>query len=166
MKITVRHPGDVCIGNDIFRCALGRRGIGDKSGEGDGVTPIGTFALRCVYYRPDRLSPPKTALPQFALKTTDGWCDEPDHPDYNKLISTPFPDSHEALWREDALYNLIIPLGYNDDPVIPGKGSAIFMHVAQPGFTPTEGCIALQTSDLLTVLGQSQPGTMIDIIRP
>lgn len=166
IKIIVRHPGEVQIGALDFPCALGRGGIGDKKGEGDGITPIGTFPLRCVYYRPDRLPHPQTGLPVFKLSETDGWCDEPDHPKYNQLVKTPFAASHENLWRDDNVYDLIIPLGYNDNPILAGQGSAIFMHIAQPDFTPTEGCVAMNKADLLEILRQSDKKTEIEVVRP
>lgn len=134
------------------RCALGRSGIGDKVSEGDGYTPVGRFSLRRVMARGDRGLAVNTALPISHLSKTDGWCDDPASTDYNKPITLPHPARHEDLWRADHVYDVIIEIGYNDDPVVPDKGSAIFLHVAKPDYTPTDGCIALALDDLLNLL--------------
>jgi len=144
------------------RCAIGRGGIGAKGGEGDGITPIGTFPVRRVLYRPDRVSL-RTKLPASAIAENDGWCDAPDDPNYNMPVKLPYAASHEHMWREDRLYDVVVVLGYNDDPVIAGKGSAIFLHVAQPDYGPTEGCVALALPDLLAVLEKLSPGDSIRI---
>jgi L,D-peptidoglycan transpeptidase YkuD (ErfK/YbiS/YcfS/YnhG family) len=134
------------------RCALGRGGIAEKGREGDGITPAGRYALRSVMVRTDRIAMPQTTLPISKICQDDGWCDDPSSPDYNRRISTPHPASHENLWRDDELYNVIVEVGFNDDPVKTGRGSAIFMHIAKPGFPPTEGCVALDLEDLLALL--------------
>ncbi len=148
------------------RCVLGKGGVvtaGQKR-EGDGASPAGKWPVRRVYFRPDRVKAPKTLLPIVPLYPHDGWCDDPAHPLYNRPVSLPFAASHEKLWRDDQAYDLIVELGYNDDPVVPGRGSAIFMHVAKPGFTPTEGCVAMEKEDLLAVLELLQPGSTIEIV--
>lgn len=139
-------------------CVIGRAGVaavGEKR-EGDFKTPSGSFALRCCYYRPDRItSPPVTALPLIALTPEDGWCDDPAHKLYNRQVKLPFSGRHEKLWREDNVYDLVIPLGYNDGvaaPVIAGAGSAIFLHLMRGDGVGTEGCIALHCEDLLKIL--------------
>lgn len=146
-----------------MRCALGRAGISAMKREGDGATPSGSFALRFVLYRPDREAPPMTALPRRAIVRDDGWCDAPADPSYNRLIRLPYPTSAEALWRDDGLYDLVVPLGYNDIEVVPGKGSAIFLHLAAPDFAPTAGCVALSRADLLTVLGEADASSRVVI---
>jgi L,D-peptidoglycan transpeptidase YkuD (ErfK/YbiS/YcfS/YnhG family) len=138
-----------------LRCALGRAGIATDKREGDGATPTGAFAMRCVLYRPDRESPPPTTLPLTPLDPADGWCDAPDDAAYNRPVRLPYRSSAEALWRADAVYDLIVVLGHNDAPAVPGRGSAIFLHLAQPDYRPTEGCIALARADLLTVLAEA-----------
>lgn len=140
------------------RCALGRGGIRSGKREGDGGTPIGCFALRRVLYRPDRLATPATALPAVAIAPDDGWCDEATDPAYNRPVKRPYPASHETLWREDGVYDIIVVLGHNDDPVVPGLGSAVFLHIARPDYEPTAGCVALALPDLLTLLGDCAPG--------
>ena len=139
---------------DGLRCraALGRGGLTADKREGDGATPLGRLALRRVLFRADRLPRPRTTLPAMPLAPQDGWCDDPDDRAYNQPVTLPFTSSHEALWRGDAVYDLIGVLGWNDQPVLRGRGSAIFLHVARPDYAPTEGCIALARTDLLVAL--------------
>lgn len=152
--IIVRSDGLLTFGGLRFRCALGKGGAkpeADKR-EGDGATPLGRYALRQVWYRPDRLAPPQTRLPLRALMPQDGWCDDPADPAYNRHVPLPYAASHERLWRDDPLYDVIVVLGHNDDPPVPGLGSAIFLHVARPDYGGTEGCVALALPDLLALL--------------
>ena len=135
-----------------FRCALGKGGVKTHKREGDGATPVGRFALRRLFYRPDRIARPFCALKTAPLPPDAGWCDDPAHPDYNRLVTLPHPASCETMWRRDAVYDLVIPLGYNDEPPVAGLGSAIFLHLARPDYTPTEGCVALARADFLALL--------------
>jgi L,D-peptidoglycan transpeptidase YkuD (ErfK/YbiS/YcfS/YnhG family) len=150
-----------------YPCALGRAGLVLPKYEGDGGTPAGLFPVREVRYRPDRLNPPKTGLPLFKSVATDGWCDDPADPAYNRLVSLPHMSDAEPMWRDDGLYDVLAVVGYNDAPVAPGAGSAIFLHVAQPnpagGLAPTAGCVALARDALLTVLAGCGPATMISL---
>jgi L,D-peptidoglycan transpeptidase YkuD (ErfK/YbiS/YcfS/YnhG family) len=145
------------------RCAVGRGEIALKLREGDGITPLGFWPVRRVLYRADRIAKPKTELPVAAIAKEDGWCDAPDDSAYNTQIQLPCRASAENLWRDDALYDLVIVLGFNDDPVVAGKGSAIFVHVARPGFAPTEGCVALALPDLLEMLAQMKRGDAVRV---
>ncbi len=138
-------------GQDV-RCVLGRNGIVAAKDEGDGGTPTGVLPLRRVFYRADRLDPPRTPLPLVRLQPNDGWCDDPANFAYNTHVKLPYPASCEELWRDDHLYDVIVVLGYNDDPPVAGRGSAIFLHVAHSNFRPTEGCVALVLEDLLNLL--------------
>lgn len=144
-----------------MRCAVGKRGAlpAEQKREGDGATPIGRWPLRQLYYRADRLPPPETVLASQPLRPQDGWCDAPTDANYNRFVQHPYPASAERLWREDHVYDLIVPLGYNDDPVKLGQGSAIFLHVARPDYAPTEGCVALARQDLLFLLRTLRPNT-------
>ena len=146
-----------------MRCALGRSGVRADKREGDGATPAGTFPLRELWYRPDRVARPPTALDCHALDPDRGWCDDPRDVGYNRLVWAPYPARHERLWREDGLYDLIVPLGYNDAPAVPGLGSAIFLHAAAPDYAPTEGCVAVAREDLLTILYGCGPETSIRV---
>lgn len=135
-----------------FRCALGKGGVRTDKREGDGATPNARMALRLVFYRPDRVARPATRLPTEALAPEDGWCDDPASPDYNRRIALPCAARHEKLWRDDAVYDVVVELGWNDAPVEKDRGSAIFLHVARPDYAPTEGCVALAQDDLLELL--------------
>ena len=141
------------LGKDIYRCSIGRGGVKKHKKEGDGATPVGEFSLEKVFYRADRVGLPLTGLPVEPITEQMGWCDDPKSSFYNKLISLPFEPSHEKLWRDDSVYNLIIIVGYNINPTYSGQGSAIFIHLAREGYTPTEGCIALNKEDLEKILG-------------
>lgn len=163
MDIRVTKDGSLSWKETTLSCALGKGGLTDNKIEGDGKTPIGSHILRRVFYRPDRLQPPQTGLPILALDKSDGWCDDPSHPDYNTHVRLPHPARFEEMWREDGLYDLVVEIGYNDNPVKPNKGSAIFMHVAKPGYKPTEGCVALALPDLLGLLKDCQPGDQLCI---
>lgn len=158
--------GRVQFGDLTFPCALGRAGVTLDKREGDHKTPIGCFAMRKVYHRPDRIDPPRTVLPVTPITPHDGWCDDPAHARYNRHVALPFDAGHERMWRDDGIYDLIVVLGHNDDPPVPGRGSAIFLHVARPDLSGTEGCVALARDDLLTVLKVITPGSRIDIRSP
>jgi L,D-peptidoglycan transpeptidase YkuD (ErfK/YbiS/YcfS/YnhG family) len=149
-------------GNRV-RAALGKGGFSYAKREGDGATPVGTFALRCLYYRPDRLAIPRTGLPVAAIHPSDGWSDDPRDLFYNQSVPLPHAYSHERLWREDGVYDVIVPLGYNDDPPVPGMGSAIFLHCARADYDPTEGCVAIAQPDLLRLVVECGPDTVIEI---
>jgi L,D-peptidoglycan transpeptidase YkuD (ErfK/YbiS/YcfS/YnhG family) len=138
-----------------MRATLGKGGISREKHEGDHATPVGLFLLREVLYRPDRLRAPRTSLPLRPLSPADGWCDAPEDPRYNRRVTLPYAASAEELWRGDRVYDVIVPLGYNDDPVVPGRGSAIFLHVARPDYGGTEGCVALALDDLIAVLAEA-----------
>jgi len=143
------------------RAAIGPGGIAIKGGEGDGITPRGRFPVREIFYRADRIPKPVTSLPLRAMEKDDGWCDAPDDPAYNRPVKLPYPASAERMWREDHLYDLVAVLGYNDDPVVPGKGSAIFLHVARPDYSATHGCVALPLDDALAAVAQLRPGDQV-----
>ena len=146
-------------------CTLGRSGViaaKDKR-EGDGASPLGVWPVRRVLYRPDREPCPETALGVTALAPADGWCDAPGDPNYNRAVTLPYPASAEALWRLDPVYDLIVILGHNDDPVVDGQGSAIFLHLMRDDGGPTEGCIALSRADLLMFLAKAGATTWLQI---
>lgn len=151
-EASIGADGVLQVADKRYRAALGRGGLTADKREGDGATPMGNLELRRVLYRADRLRRPQSSLPTVPLAPHDGWCDDPADADYNRLIRLPHSARHEALWRNDAIYDVIAVLGWNDAPVERGRGSAIFMHVARPDLSPTEGCIALALPDLLAVL--------------
>ncbi len=116
------------------------------------ATPTGLLPLLRVLYRADRVKPPRCAVPLEPIAPDDGWCDDSAHAAYNQQVSLPHPARHESLWRADAIYDIAGILGWNVSPIIPGAGSAIFLHVATPDLSPTAGCIALALPDLRAAL--------------
>lgn len=150
-------------GDGARRAAIGKGGIGIKRGEGDGVTPIGTYPLRRLLYRSDRVPQVKTGLEFATIAPDDGWCDAPDDPNYNMPVKLPYGASAEQLWRKDHIYDLVTVIGFNDDPVVAGRGSAIFLHVARPNYSLTAGCVALAREDLLAALALLTSGDTITI---
>ena len=161
MDIQVQPPGVLSWRRRQVRCAIGFGGIGEGKREGDGVTPVGCFPLRRVMYRPDRRPPPGSALPRRPISPADGWCDDPTDANYNRLVRLPCVARHEVLWRDDGLYDILVELGYNDDPVTAGRGSAIFLHVAGAGYPATRGCVAISLADLLSLLGECDAKTRL-----
>jgi L,D-peptidoglycan transpeptidase YkuD (ErfK/YbiS/YcfS/YnhG family) len=165
MDLLVSGDGTARFADRLVRCALGRGGLSEAKREGDGATPIGAWPLRRLLYRPDRIERPVTGLPATPIGPADGWCDAPADRNYNLPVILPYPASAETLWREDTVYDLIVPLGYNDAPVAPGLGSAIFLHLARDGYLPTEGCVALARPDLLAYLALATPKSRIIVRR-
>jgi L,D-peptidoglycan transpeptidase YkuD (ErfK/YbiS/YcfS/YnhG family) len=144
-------------------CAIGPAGLGIKDREGDGVTPQGAFPVREIFFRADRVKNLRSSLPARTIARDDGWCDAPDDPNYNRPVKLPYAASAEQMWREDHLYDIVAVIGFNDDPIRPGKGSAIFLHIAKPDYAPTAGCVALAKDDLVAALEQLRPGDRIRI---
>ncbi len=163
MDILVTSSTKIIFLEKSYSCCVGFGGIGIKNGEGDGITPVGRYPLRSLRYRPDLLSKPQTYLPTLPIIPQDGWCDDSNHVKYNRPIRLPFHASHEILWRSDSLYNLIVDFGYNDDPPVPGLGSALFIHVKSPISSPTAGCVALTQNDFLEILKHCSVDTFIHI---
>lgn len=150
----------------VTRCALGKNGLvpAELKREGDNKSPIGEWPMKWVYYRPDREPAPTTSLPVIPLDKHMGWCDDPSAgAAYNTPVRLPFKSGHEKLWRHDHVYDLIVVLGHNDNPVAPGLGSAIFMHLKRNDYEPTQGCVALSRTDLLDVLAAARPGDAVRI---
>ena len=135
-----------------LRAICGAAGVTAHKQEGDSATPAGLLPLRRVLYRADRLAPPLCAVAIEPIGADDGWCDDAQDPRYNRMVRLPYAGRHEELWRRDALYDVIGVLGWNTGPVVPGRGSAIFLHVATPDYAPTAGCIALALPDVLACL--------------
>jgi L,D-peptidoglycan transpeptidase YkuD (ErfK/YbiS/YcfS/YnhG family) len=163
--ITISSNGVSWQNEPLIRCALGLNGLcaEDEKREGDGKTPLGVYTLRRVLYRADRLEAPQTVLPLRALQKDDGWCDAPADPAYNRPVMLPYAAAHECLWREDPVYDLIGILSHNDSPPIAGRGSAIFMHLARPDYSPTRGCIAMDEANLRRLFAFAGPQTPIKI---
>jgi L,D-peptidoglycan transpeptidase YkuD (ErfK/YbiS/YcfS/YnhG family) len=154
MEAVVFPDGKLIWRGQPLRCAVGIGGVRSDKAEGDGATPAGLLPLRRVLYRADRMPPPRCVVPIEPIAQNEGWCDDPAHPDYNRHVSLPHDAHHEELWRRDEVYDLLAVLGWNDSPVMRGRGSAIFLHVARPAYAATEGCVALALPDLTRVLAE------------
>lgn len=152
-------------GNLRLACRIGRQGSvpEDQGREGDEKTPLGNYVLRFGLYRADRLQKPRSKLTFRPLRQNDGWCDAPDDPAYNRFIRLPSAASHEALWREDGAYDIILVMSHNDAPPTPGLGSAVFIHVAQPDDRKTMGCIALAPDEMVALLPHLEMGMEVHI---
>ncbi len=141
----------------VFPCAVGRGGIRPDKREGDGASPAGVFPIGAVLYRPDRVA--GSALPRRALPIgpRDGWCDDPQHGDYNQPVRLPHPAGHERLHRPDRLYDILLTTGHNRPDPVPGNGSAIFLHLWRRPRFPTAGCVAFRRADLLWIVARLTP---------
>jgi L,D-peptidoglycan transpeptidase YkuD (ErfK/YbiS/YcfS/YnhG family) len=144
-----------------FPVALGRSGVVSRKREGDGGTPRGILPLRRLWFRRDKVRRPRTALPLQPIRKTDLWCDAPGDRNYNRHVRAPYAASHEEMRRTDDVYDYVVELGWNDRPRISGRGSAIFMHLARPGFKPTAGCVALRRRDMERLLPFLGPETVM-----
>ena len=159
-----RRRGQLVAGGLVLRCALGRSGPTRRKREGDGASPAGRFALLGGYYRADRGPRPRTALSLRPIRPSDGWCDDPGDRCYNRRITRPYGASHETMWRDDNLYDLVLDIGWNRGPIVRGRGSTIFLHFAKPDFAPTEGCVAVEPRMAARLLRRIGPKTRIEIV--
>jgi L,D-peptidoglycan transpeptidase YkuD (ErfK/YbiS/YcfS/YnhG family) len=157
------HGGKLYWPGGEARAAVGKGGIVKIKREGDGATPAGAFGLPFGMYRADRVKPPPTALSMTALRENDAWIDDPRDARYNRLVGLPYPAHVERLWRGDGVYDVLIVVDYNMNPTTPGAGSAIFLHVARPNFTPTVGCVAIERDVLLHLLEKLGPRSTLTI---
>jgi L,D-peptidoglycan transpeptidase YkuD (ErfK/YbiS/YcfS/YnhG family) len=143
---------------------VGAGGVREDKVEGDAATPAGEFPLRRIYFRNDRLVLPAVRLPARPIAEHDGWCDDPRSPAYNRLVHIPNEWSHEKMWREDGLYDLVVVVGYNDDPPEGEWGSAIFLHIARDDMGPTQGCVAFARDDLMELVTLLGPDTRLSVL--
>jgi len=171
VPVTVRprpgcpRQGLLAIGGTVFACALGRGGITAFKREGDGGTPLGPMKVLWGYRRPGRGFPPPTRLPILPAAPSLGWCDAPGDRNYNRPVRLPYPASSETMQRADRLYDVVLVLDWNMRPAIRGRGSAIFLHVARPGYAPTEGCIAVSPATMRRLLPLISAGTVVRVMR-
>ena len=161
--IIVKKSGYLKYKNFKFRCALGKGGIKQKEREGDFITPKGKFKLIKIYYRSDRIKRINSTLKKIKIKKNMGWCDDVSSNYYNKQIKINKKISHEKLHRKDNVYDIIVVLNYNLNPIIKGKGSAIFLHIAKKNYNKTQGCIALKKNELLSLISKIKKNTQIRI---
>jgi L,D-peptidoglycan transpeptidase YkuD (ErfK/YbiS/YcfS/YnhG family) len=143
--------------------ALGRGGIRANKFEGDGATPRGRFRLLRLWWRADRMPRPQTRLPVRAIRADDGWCEDPRDRRYNRPIRLADGAPGDRLKRDDHLYDLVIEIDHNTRPRVAKRGSAVFIHVARPGYSPTAGCVAMKVDDLKRLLAWLQPRVSIEI---
>ena len=151
-------------GNYKVKCAIGKRGINKKRKEGDLITPKGSFNIKKVLYRKDRLKGLKTKLKKIVIDKNFGWCDDPKSKKYNQLIKYPFNYSSERLYRNDGIYDIILVLSYNMNPIRKNIGSAIFLHVAQKNYSHTKGCIAVKKKELKKLIQLINKKTKVKIV--
>ena len=144
------------------KCAIGKKGIGYKRKEGDLITPIGQFKIKYILYRKDRVKI-STKLKKKIIKKNMGWCDDPKSSHYNKLVKLPFAYNHEKLFKKENIYDIILVLNYNMNPIKKNKGSAIFIHVAKNNFKKTEGCVAIKKINLIKLIKKINPYTKVKI---
>ena len=149
--------------NYKVKCALGKRGIGNKRREGDFITPRGNFKIKYILYRKDRIKRIQSKIKKIIIKKNMGWCDDPLSKEYNKLIKIPSEYSYEKLYKKDNVYDIILLLNFNMNPVVKNKGSAIFIHVAKKNYKKTEGCVAIKKIHLLKIIKELKYNTKIKI---
>lgn len=157
------QDGILVAGNLRIPCKLGRSGRRWLKREGDGATPRGVWPMRRVLARRDNSWGLRSGLPLRYMASDDGWCDAAEDRNYNRLVKLPYPASHEELWRQDHLYDVVVILGHNELPRIRGLGSAVFFHLADPAGGPTAGCIAITAQDMRKVLPLCGPNTRIKV---
>ena len=144
------------------KCAIGKKGIGNKRKEGDLITPKGQFKIKYILYRNDRVKI-STKLKKKVIKKNMGWCDDPKSSQYNKLVRLPFAYKHEKLFRKENIYDIILVLNYNMNPIKKNKGSAIFIHVAKDNFKKTSGCVAIKKTNLIKLIKEINPNSKVKI---
>ena len=147
-----------------LKCSIGKSGLTNSKNEGDLATPRGSYRLGVLYYRKDRIKPLKCKLKKKIIKKNMGWCDDIRSKKYNKEINFPFKFGAEKLYRKNNIYDILINIKYNQNPIIKNKGSAIFLHLSNKKYKPTKGCIALQKKDLFKILPLIDKKTKISII--
>ena len=146
-----------------FRCALGKSGVGKKKIEGDNITPQGTYRVVKIYYRKDRIKKISSKFKLIKIKKNMGWCDDPKSNQYNQLINLPSNFNNEKFYRKDSIYDLILVLNYNMNPIVKNKGSGIFIHVSKRNYKKTAGCIALKKTHLIQLVKKIKKETKIII---
>ena len=147
------------------KCALGKRGIGSKKKEGDLITPTGQYKIKYILYRKDRIKKIQSKIRKIIINKNMGWCDDPRSKKYNKLVNLPFSDNYEKLFKKENIYDIILVLDYNMNPIQKNKGSAIFIHVAKNNYSKTKGCVAIKKTELLKILKEIKINTRVKIGR-
>ena len=158
------HLARLHVGPTTLLAAIGKAGLSQLKREGDGATPTGEFLLRPGLFRSDRMSRPFSLTRLRPTSPAMGWCDDPESFLYNHPLRAGSRQRHERLWREDAVYDLLIPTSHNQRPRIRGGGSAIFVHLARPGYAPTEGCVAIKGADMRRLLPRLGKATRLIVV--
>lgn len=161
MIIHVTNKNTLIIDDFKFKCCVGKRGLNSNKIEGDYSTPKGVFKLKKLYFRQDRVRPPKCKITKTIIKKNMAWCDDPMLPKYNKEINIFNKNNKENFYRKDSKYDYLITINYNEQQV-PCKGSAIFIHLTN-NYKPTAGCIALKQGDFEILLKLINKNTKIKI---
>ncbi|MBT1158874.1 L,D-transpeptidase [Aminobacter anthyllidis] len=160
-----RSKGLLQIGGTVCPCALGRGGITANKREGDGGTPLAAMRILSGYFRRDQFVVGQSRLPMRPIGADLGWCEVPDDRNYNRPVKIPYGASHERMKRDDRLYDACLVLDWNIRPRRRGRGSAIFFHLARPGFTPTQGCVAVTARVMARLLPQLSRRTVLKVVR-
>lgn len=170
-RLTVRaRPGKpsqglLVAGNTVFPCALGKGGISANKREGDGATPLASMRILSGYFRGDHVAARRTRLSMAPISADLGWCEVPEDRNYNRPVKIPYGASHETMRRTDRLYDYCLVLDWNISTRRRGRGSAIFFHLARPGFTPTQGCVAVTARVMARLLPYLSNRTVLQVVR-
>ena len=148
MIIKLKNKDKLIISSFVFKCSIGKNGLKKNKIEGDKSTPLGTFQLGDLYWRPDRVKKPETSLKCIPITKNMKWCNDENSKFYNKEFTKNIDIRHEKLFRRDYKYNYFILIKYNYKKVFKGKGSAIFIHLTK-NYKKTDGCVALKEKDFL-----------------
>ena len=140
-----------------FPCSIGRGGVVRNKVEGDLGTPEGAWRLLWLYWRADRLARPATLLPAVPLGPCQGWSETPGDPAYNRPIRHPHRFAADRMTRGDRVYDICAVTDQNHQPVVPGAGSAIFVHLWRGPRRPTAGCVAFRRPELEWILARWTP---------
>ena len=147
-----------------IKCAIGKRGIGNKKKEGDFITPKGLFKIKYILFRKDRVKNLKTCLKKITITKKLGWCDDIRSKKYNQLIKFPSKYNAEKLYRVDKVYDIVVILNYNMNPTVKDKGSAIFIHISKKNYKSTEGCVAVKKFELIKIIKNLKKNSKVNII--
>jgi L,D-peptidoglycan transpeptidase YkuD (ErfK/YbiS/YcfS/YnhG family) len=162
MHIYIKNKKLLIKGYNV-KCAIGKRGIGNKKKEGDQITPKGKYKIKLILFRNDRISNFKSNILKLSIKKDMGWCDDPRSTKYNKLIKFPFDYSAETLHRADNIYDIILVLDFNCKPTRKNRGSAIFIHIAKKNYKSTEGCVAISKPYMKKLINYINKETIVHI---
>jgi L,D-peptidoglycan transpeptidase YkuD (ErfK/YbiS/YcfS/YnhG family) len=156
-----RRSGECWVAAGVpYAARLGHNGLSGSRREGDGTTPTGTYRIHPTMYGTE--SNPGVRFRYRRLRCGDWWDEDPASPTYNTFQHVPcgrrppFAGGSEGMWQSPRAYAFLAVIEFNMRPVVPGRGSGIFLH-AQTG-RPTNGCISLRKADLRHVLRWLRPG--------